>query len=248
MDLGTYRNRNSFGAITVIRIFLLAFAILFASSDVFAQRGGRSGGFSSSRSSSSSFRSSSSSSSKPSSSGWGSSSKPSSSKPSSGGFSSSSSSSSKSSVVSPPIKKSEVDNAAYKAAKTSGKAFTDQKSASSDFKNKYASKYTNKFDKEPATRPSYIPQSTNVGGQNVNITYNSTHGGYGYMHPTLGTWIMYDMMSDAVMMSSMMRHEGYYVGAPPAVYGYPSGASIFFTTLIIIVAVVVVIGISYSLR
>lgn len=197
----------------------------------------------------SSFRSSSSTRS----SGWGSRSS-SSSKPSSSYSSSKSSTSStwgsKSSTAS-SAPKSATDVAAYKSAKTSGKAFTTQSAAEADFKAKAATKYTSTYKTEPATRPAHIPQSTNVGGTNVNISYNSQYGGYGYMHPTLGTWMMYDMISDAAMMSTMMGREGYYVGSSPPVAVVGTGwnfMSTFFTLLLVSFIVVVLITILSGMR
>lgn len=134
--------------------------------------------------------------------------------------------------------KSAVDNAAYKAAKTSGKAFTTKDAAVADFKAKSAAKYTSTYKTEPATRPSHIPTTTTVGGSNVNVSYNSQYGGYGYMHPTLGTWMMYDMISDAAMMGVMMQRDGYYAGgAQPAVVHHSSSGT---TALSIVLAIVII--------
>jgi hypothetical protein len=192
-----------------------------------------SGGFRSS--SRSSFRSSSSTKSG----GWGSKATPtpSVSKPSTSGAWGS-----KSATTSPAAPKSAVDNAAYKAAKTSGKAFTTKDAAVADFKAKSAAKYTSTYKTEPTTRPSHIPTTTTVGGSNVNISYNSQYGGYGYMHPSLGTWMMYDMISDAAMMGVMMQRDGYYVGAQPAVIHHSSGGGniliiVVFCTILAIVCI-----------
>jgi hypothetical protein len=188
------------------------------------------GGFRSSSSRSSSARSSSSTRS----SGWGSkaTSTPSASKPTvSGAWGSKSAP-----AAANTAPKSAVDNAAYKAAKTSGKAFTTKDAAVADFKAKSATKYTSTYKTEPTTRPSHIPTTTTVGGSNVNVSYNSQYGGYGYMHPSLGTWMMYDMISDAAMMGVMMSRDGYYVGAQPAVIHHSGGPS---TALSVILTVVI---------
>lgn len=198
----------------------------------------------SSRSSGSSSWGSSSRSSGSSSSSWGSSSKssssssaPSSSKSSWGWGSSSKSSSpaaSNNSASSPTAKsssswfskpqtstrpQSSVDRQRYETAVKSGKTFQTRDSAVADFKATQASKYQNKFDREPTTRPDYIPQSYKASdGRSYNITFNN--GGYGYWSgggPGLGTWMMYDMMSDAIMMETMMHRNNYYVGNPPPV-------------------------------
>lgn len=66
----------------------------------------------------------------------------------------------------------------------------------SDFKAKNAQTYTNKFTAEPASRPSYIPQTHVVGGNTYNINYNSGYGGYGYYN-ALGAFIMFDALEHA---------------------------------------------------
>lgn len=106
-----------------------------------------------------------------------------------------------------------VQNKAYAAAKTKGLAFSNKADAQADFKAKHAQTYTSKYATEPKTRPEHIPATTNVGGTTYNINYNSQYGGYGYTN-ALGAWIAYDMMSDAIMMNSMMSRHGYYVGSP----------------------------------
>lgn len=198
------------------RLFRLMLACVFlVASFGLAEAKPPGGGF---RSSSSSFRSMSGS-------GWGNRSKPSVSSNSGWGSKSSTKASaapaSKSTWStsrpdsSKPAATSAVDAAAYKKAKESGKSFTTPQAAAADFKAKSATKYSSTYKSEPAKRPTHIPQATTVGGKTVNVTYNAGYGGYGYMHPTLGTWMMYDMMSDAVMMNTMMRNDGYYVGPAP---------------------------------
>lgn len=46
------------------------------------------------------------------------------------------------------------------------------------------------------------------------MIYNSGFGGYGYYN-ALGAWIAYDVMTDAIMMSSLMHRHNYYY---PPVY------------------------------
>ena len=175
---------------------LLSIAMLVATCDSLYARGG------------SSFGGSRSSGSRSSSSGW---SKPSSSKPSSSSSWGSKSSSSKPTT---PSKPSVGSSKSKEAVQSNGKTFSSKAEATAQFKKDNAAKYTAKFDKEPSSRPSYIPQSTKVGNQNVNVTYNNTYGGYGYMHPTLGTWMMYDAMTDAVMLSALMNQNHYTVAQP----------------------------------
>lgn len=107
------------------------------------------------------------------------------------------------------------DTNVYNKAKQSGLAFTSKTAAIDHFKTQNSSKYTTKFTAEPKTKPSYIPAATNVGGKTVNVTYNQTNGGYGYIHPVTGAWMMYDVMSDMVMMNMLMSNHGYHVGPAP---------------------------------
>lgn len=114
---------------------------------------------------------------------------------------------------------SNVDRAKYENAVKSGKSFTSREKAVADFKAKNATKYTAKFDKEPATRPSYIPTTyRDSSGTTRNIVYDNRGGGYGYWsggNSGLGTFIMFDALSDMVMLNALMDKDGYYVGSPP---------------------------------
>lgn len=144
-------------------------------------------------------------------------------------------------------KASSVDSKINASVKSTGKTYSSKDSAAAAFKSKYSSetgkggKYTAKYDKEPATRPSHIPTTTSVGGQNVNITYNSGMGGYGYYHPSLGTWMMYDALTDAAMMSTLMHREGYVVGhaggGTTVVHTATPGYSMWGFVIFILVAV-----------
>jgi len=133
---------------------------------------------------------------------------------------------------------SSVDRQRYESAVKSGKTFSTRESAVADFKAKEATKYTSRYTTEPSTRPSYIPQRY---GNNT-IIYNQSGGGYGYYSgggPGLGTFILYDMMSDAVMLNSVMSRNNYYVGnPPPATVTVQTGSSIgFFGWLLIFTTV-----------
>jgi len=103
----------------------------------------------------------------------------------------------------------------YDKAKMNGTAFQSREQATSNFKQKYGSQYPNKFSSEPKSRPSYIPQTTNVGGRNYTVIYNQGMGGYGH-YGLGGRWMMYDMMMDMAMVDMMMGNHGYYYGAPPS--------------------------------
>lgn len=122
----------------------------------------------------------------------------------------------------------------YDRAKMNGTAFQSREQATSNFKQKYGSQYTNKFSSEPKSRPNYIPQTTNVGGRNYTVIYNQGMGGYGYCGLG-GRWMMYDMMMDMAMVDMMMGNHGYYYGAPP------SGSHMFILWWILGIIVFVVI-------
>lgn len=78
-----------------------------------------------------------------------------------------------------------------------------------------------KYDVEPSQRPSHIPASyADSSGTRRDVVYNQAGGGYGYYTgggPGLGTFMMYDALSDAAMMNTMMSRQNYYVGQPPRV-------------------------------
>jgi hypothetical protein len=119
---------------------------------------------------------------------------------------------------------SKGDVALERKAIQSGTAYKTKDAAMSDFKSKYADKYPNKFTSEPSTRPDYIPRTYSDGGSTYNIVYNNGFGGYGYYN-ALGVWMTYNIMTDAIMMNSLMhRHNYYYPSAP---YG---GTAVVHTT------------------
>ena len=131
-----------------------------------------------------------------------------------------------------------------------GTTFSDRSSAVSNFKTQYGSQYTNRFSSEPATRPSWVPNSYTVGGRNVTVIYNRSYGGYGYYGPT-GAWMMYDIFADTVMLDAMMRQRSYYYGAPPpAYYGGPGTTVVYggfggwllsFLVLVLFILIIVAI-------
>lgn len=240
-----------------------------------------SGGFSSSSrsfSSSSSSRSSPAPSrpSTPSTSSWSSSSKPSvapppkstsswssssSSKPSSSATSSSTSTPSKSWLTKPQTStrpNSSVERQRYESAVKSGKTFTTREAAVADFKAKEAPKYSSKFTAEPSKRPDHIPSNyRGTDGKTYNITYNQQGGGYGYYSgggPGLGTFMLYDLASDAIMMETVARRSNnYYIGnPPPATVTVQTGSSIGFLGWILILSgiglvVFIIIAVAKSL-
>ena len=92
------------------------------------------------------------------------------------------------------------------------------------------------------SRPSYIPTSTLVNGQNVNIAYNPALGGYGYMDAGLGRWVLYDALANAATMSLLMGQHSYYWGAPPVYVSHGSGfltlAIVLFVLFLVVVPLV----------
>lgn len=92
---------------------------------------------------------------------------------------------------------------------------------------------TSKYSFEPSQRPSHIPTTyADSSGTRRDVVYNQANGGYGYYSgggPGLGTFMMYDALSDAAMMNTMMSRQNYYVGPPPQV-GW-SGGKIFMVVL-----------------
>ena len=110
-------------------------------------------------------------------------------------------------------KRTPAQQKSFETASKNGTVFKSKSAAQSAFKQKNATKYTSKYASKPATRPSHVPATTQVGGRSVNINYNSGMGGYGYTN-SLGAFIMYDMMSDAMMMNRMMTQSNYVVNTP----------------------------------
>lgn len=140
---------------------------------------------------------------------------------------------------------SKVEASRYQEAVKSGKAFTTRESAVADFKAKNASSFTNKFTSEPVKRPDYIPTNYTSGGKSYNIVYNQTSGGYGYWNgggPGLGTWIMYDALSDMAMMNSLMARQNYYVGEPIVTESTHNPVLVWFGTIFAISLIVFLVA------
>lgn len=142
---------------------------------------------------------------------------------------------------------SKVEVSRYQDAVKSGKAFTTRESAVADFKAKNAQTFTNKFTSEPAKRPDYIPSNYTSGGKSYNIVYNQSSGGYGYWNgggPGLGTWMVYDTLSDMAMMNTMMSRQNYYIGQP--VVASSNGVLTFMMWLLCAGVVVLIVGIGIA--
>lgn len=129
-----------------------------------------------------------------------------------------------------------VNRSQYQRSRAAGTTFQNRTQAESAFRQRNAGQYPSRYATQPSSRPSHVPQSTRVDGRNVNVAYNAGLGGYGYRHPTLGTFILYNAMTDAVMMNALMSRGGYYYGAAPGTY-YGGGGG-FFTGLILILLIV----------
>jgi hypothetical protein len=132
----------------------------------------------------------------------------------------------------------------YNSARRSGTIFSSKAEASQAFRNSYARDYSSTFASEPPVRPSYIPSSTYVGGRNVSIVYNPSLGGYGYFHPGLGTWMLFDALADAAVLDQAMSNRGYYWGgAPvylshrPSFLGFALGVLVLFLLASIVIRV-----------
>ena len=127
----------------------------------------------------------------------------------------------------------------YSAARQNGTLFSTRAEATRSFRSRYAGQYTSRFATRPAARPSYIPRTTVVNGRTVNVVYNAGFGGYGYMDPLLGRWVMYSALTDAAMLGVLMSGQGYYWGAPPIYVTHGPG---FFTWAIILFIAFMVIS------
>lgn len=113
-------------------------------------------------------------------------------------------------------KKYEEDKTKFDSAKATGKAFTSKDAAVADWKKKNTGKFESKFTTEPTTRPSYIPPTYQSStGYSAPVSYNQQYGGYGYMD-ALGTFILWDALTDVAFQNNNMQQSGYYVGTPPA--------------------------------
>ena len=126
----------------------------------------------------------------------------------------------------------------YDTARRNGTTFSSRTAATQAFQSKYASRYSSRFAAQPSVRPSYIPQSTMVDGRPMNIVYNAQYGGYGYMNPLLGHWVMYNALADTAMLGLLMNQNGYWYGAPPMYVsqgpGFFAWAIILFVTFMVI--------------
>ncbi len=114
---------------------------------------------------------------------------------------------------------SKADSALFEKARSRGTVFRNRSEALKAFKQQNGGKYTTRFASKPASRPSYIPRYyTGPNGSRYSVEYRPKLGGYGYYNPSLGRWMLYSVMGDALMTQALMRNSGYYYGPHPASY------------------------------
>jgi hypothetical protein len=121
----------------------------------------------------------------------------------------------------------------FDSARRNGTLFSSKAEASQSFRSRYAKDYASTFAAEPSVRPGYIPSSALIGSRSVNIVYNPALGGYGYLHPTLGTWVLFDALANAATLDYAMSNRGYYWGGAPV---YLSHRPSFFGLAILLIA------------
>jgi hypothetical protein len=133
---------------------------------------------------------------------------PSVSKPS-GGFSSNSSKSSAVKPSTPAAPKNAFDKSQAARYVAPPPPIKPKNEYISDFRKNNASKYPTKFATPPATRPSYVPPTTTYQGQQREIVYNQSVGGYGFMDG-LGQFMIYDAITD-MASNAFKKDETVYV-------------------------------------
>ncbi len=133
---------------------------------------------------------------------------------------------------------SKADRQLYEQARTRGTAFTTRSEALDAFKRKYQGQYRNQFSSRPTSRPAYIPEYyTGPNGSRYSVTYRPDLGGYGYYNSSLGRWMLYSVLGDAVMTNLLMRNNGYYYGQQPVYPGSGGGVSISTGFIIFLVLI-----------
>lgn len=122
----------------------------------------------------------------------------------------------------------------YDSAQKSGKVFQSRDQAVNKWKTENAGKFENKFTTPPAKKPDYIPNTySSPTGYSAPVSYNQQYGGYGYMD-ALGTFILWDAMTDIAFQNNHMNQSGYYVGNAPKepIYVQPEEKSSWGTFII----------------
>ncbi len=148
-------------------------------------------------------------------------------------------------------KRKPIQSAADRRANSKTAKYSSKAEATKAFVNRYKGTYTQKptpGKPAPAKRPDYIPSSTSLAGKTYNVTYNVDRGGYGYWNgggPGLGTWMMYDALSDVAMMSLLMNRHNIHYGAaagtrPP--YSHSAFSSAMPIIGLLIIGIIIVWG------
>lgn len=101
--------------------------------------------------------------------------------------------------------------------------FSSRDAAVDKYRAANSTKFNTKFESEPTTRPSYVPQSTKVNGNDYPVTYNQQYGGYGYNGPS--GWNSYNPLMDMMILSALMDNDGYVVVQQPAAPAAPVPAT-----------------------
>ena len=111
----------------------------------------------------------------------------------------------------------------YDSARRNGTLFSSKTEAAQSFRSAQGGNYGSRFASEPSSRPAWIPGSTLAAGRSVSVLYNPALGGYGYVDPLLGRWVIYDALADAAMLELLMGRHGYWWGAPPLYVSHGGG-------------------------
>jgi hypothetical protein len=128
---------------------------------------------------------------------------------------------------------SRTDFALARKVGQGGAQFSSRNEAVQNFQQKYATSYPSSFSREPSVRPSYVPQTTIVGGNTYHIYYDWSQGGYGYWSGS--TWMAYNVLRDTLMLDTLMSQNNYtygYGAYPPVDYnpGYNSAYNPAYNT------------------
>ncbi len=99
---------------------------------------------------------------------------------------------------------------AYRRAASMGLAFATYALARDHFARTHLSRYPVGFAAEPAPRPSYVPATSEVNGEQRPVVWSSTLQSYAVQKN--GKLVPYDLKADRAATSSLMATAGYYWG------------------------------------
>lgn len=102
----------------------------------------------------------------------------------------------------------------------------------------YRENLKTQWDKEPASRPDYVPRTINVGGRNQDLVFHN--GQYGYYGPNK-TWIALSA-ANMLMSGALLAQRGFYYGTPYYATAHRGGSSKAFFVVLLIFAGVVFLG------